>query len=156
MARSRLMLTRKQRKATGPSPAESPVASLGDERLTRRLAEMVTALSECESTLATDAVRAILATGSHLDALEVVAMALIAVEARQRGQLRVPGYLRPDDPGAGFSTRRAVRRAHEDAGADAGSAAPSEPEPGGVVVDLRGEHARVQLDLTGHDHRLGG
>jgi hypothetical protein len=114
---------------------------------------MVTALSECEPTVATDAVRAILATGSDLDALEVVAMALIAVESRQRGQLRVPGYLRPDESGS-LSARRAARRADAEARAAADVGIGPEfdepaPEPDGVVLDLRAEATHVRLDLTG-------
>jgi predicted lipid-binding transport protein (Tim44 family) len=146
MAKSRTMTTKKQRTTTeqpATAAATAPIADLDAERLTGRLAEMVTALSECESSLAIDAVRAILATGQQLDALEVVAMALIAVKARQRGQLRVPGYVRPDDPSRTVTARRAARRARPaTTPADRGS------EPEGVVVDLRAEHAHLHLDLT--------
>jgi hypothetical protein len=152
MTRSRL-INRKQRNQGESATTTPPIASLSDERLTRRLAEMVTALSECEPTVATDAVRAILATGSDLDALEVVAMALIAVESRQRGRLRVPGYLRPDESGS-LSARRAARRADAEAraAADAGIGPEFDepaPEPDGVVLDLRAEATHVRLDLTG-------
>jgi hypothetical protein len=88
-------------------------------------------------------VRAILATDASLDPLEIVATAAVAVEARQRGQLRVPGYVRPDDARRALSARRAARN----------RVRPPAPAPvpcatDGVVIDLRAEHARVLLDLT--------
>ena len=151
MARSRSMTTKKQRTAPEvrdevrlPDDESAPVASLENERLTGRLAEMVCALSECDSVLATDAVRSILATGTELDALEVVAMALIAVEARQRGQLRVPAYVRPDEAKS-ISSRRALRRSRP----VPPPAIERRPEPDAVVLDLRGGTAQVHLDLTG-------
>jgi hypothetical protein len=148
MARTRTMITKKQRTNPRPPadrPNPAPVADLEAERLIGRLAEMVTRLSDCEPTVATDAVRAILSAGQHLDALEVVAMALIAVESRQRGQLRVPGYVKPDDPARTLSLRRAARRTRRP------EVQATEPVGDAVVVDLRSEHARLHLDLTRPD-----
>jgi hypothetical protein len=150
MTRSRSMITNKQR-TNPPPPAETgatrAVTSLESERLIGRLAEMVSRLSDCELGMATDAVRAILGAGQHLDALEVVAMALIAVESRQRGQLRVPGYVRPEEPDRSLSARRAARRARRTPAPAPTPTQPPEP-PDAVIVDLRSERAQLQLDLT--------
>jgi hypothetical protein len=141
MTRSRTIITKKQRSIT-PDPSDGPraVPRLETERLARRLAEMVTALTECDPDIATDAVRTILGADASLDALEVVATAAVAVEARERSQLRVPGYVRPDDPRRSLSARRAARE----------QARPtvSVPTADGVVIDLRAEHAHVHLNLT--------
>jgi hypothetical protein len=140
MTRSRTIITKKQRTTPKPPGETTSVSRLDTERLARRLAEMVTALTECDPDIATDAVRTILGADPSLDALEVVATAAIAVEARERSQLRVPGYVRPDDAGRSLSARRAAR----------GKARPTiaVPAADGVVIDLRAEHAHVHLNLT--------
>jgi hypothetical protein len=101
---------------------------------------MATALTECDPDIAIDAVRTILGADPRLDALEVVATAAVAVEARERSQLRVPGYLRADDAGRSLSARRAARE----------QARPTiaVPAADGVVIDLRAEHAHVHLNLA--------
>jgi hypothetical protein len=155
MTRARTILTKKQR-TSEESRAEdtsAAVTSIETERLGRRLAEMVAALTESDSDAALDAVRAILATDSTVDPLEVVAMAVIAIEARERGQLRVPGYLRADDPQRTVSARRALRRARPSPVARPRARAEAPAGDGGVILDLRAEHARVHLDLTGHEPR---
>jgi hypothetical protein len=145
MTRSRTIITKKQRTTPKTSDEHRAVPDLETERLARRLAEMVTALTECDPDTATDAVRAILATDASLDPLEIVATAAVAVEARQRGQLRVPGYVRPDDPKRALSARRAARNRVRP---PAPVPVPAPCASDGVVIDLRAEHARVHLDLT--------
>ena len=140
MTRSRTIITKKQRTTPKPSGETKSVSSLDTERLARRLAEMVTALTECDPDIAIDAVRTILGADASLDALEVVATAAVAVEARERSQLRVPGYVRPDDLRRSLSARRAARE----------TTRPTVvvPAADGVIIDLRAEHAHVHLDLT--------
>ena len=152
MTRARMILTKKQRMAPEPKQEVATVAEVTEQdRLARRLAEMVAALTDCDPIVAIDAVRAILATETSLDALEVVAMAVIAVEARERGQLRVPGYVRPDEPNRTVSGRRAMRRAIEpvpDPEPEPKVTVPAPTPDDNVVIDLRGVHATVHLDLT--------
>ena len=132
----------------GAEPALPPLA----ERRARRLAEMVAGLTECPGPGAAQAVRAILAAEPGLDSLEVVARAVVAVEAPEPERFRIPGYV---DPSHRLAAVRAARRARTQAARPA-------PEPalaaGGsheatewtddVIFDLRVEHARVRIDLT--------
>jgi hypothetical protein len=136
-----------------------PVLSPTTEARARRLAEMVAGLTETPAPVAAHYVRSILVAEPGLDSLEVVARAVVAVEAPETDRFRIPAYVDPTRRLAGV---RAARRARAAQAAQAARAARPRPEPAlvssgscdatewtdDVIFDLRVEHARVRIDLT--------
>jgi hypothetical protein len=156
------------RPAEVPAP-ERPVADVGVvaaadpevERRSRRLGEMVAGLTECGHARATEAVRAILVADPGRDVLDVVARAVIAIEAPEPDGVRIPGYVRPDDPSRRLSAVREARRSRAprpvalpETGTETGTGSMISGSCDAtewlddVIFDLRVEHARVRIDLT--------
>jgi hypothetical protein len=144
---------------TAVGAGAEPVLPPETETRARRLAEMVAGLTESDFPAAAHAVRTILADEPALDSLEVVARAVVAVEAPEPERFRIPGYV---DPTRRLAAVRAARRARNVQAAQAAQAARQAAEPAlvasgycdatewtdDVIFDLRVEHARVRIDLT--------
>jgi hypothetical protein len=80
-----------------PEPTSTAVPPIDlRERREQRLAELVAGLTGCDEHGALHALRE--QPGPHIDALQRVASAIVAVDRPAPGRFRIAGYLRDDLP----------------------------------------------------------